>query len=377
MLLCSAGVVLAAEPSITDFWSGKAALKYTKAYTANEMQNGSITNLGPGFSGGARIKVLGATWYLFMRRIETAISIPAYCQNHNSKPLSIVVSQSVDEGLHWSKPLAIIKPKENTALECGVTDGDVYFNSEQNQWHFLFQCLSRKGWQGCYAKKNGESPMGEFVIDANNPVIAAGSLWSKVCNKNSDKCAQWAGGINKIIDEGTFDIFDFTGGYYFIDYHGFDGIHGYRGLIKTKDFHIWEVVKNDSILNKSDAMKFNTTWDENGPIGFGAGRIIKDRDYYYLISEAADRSLACTPGQHWVWGMFRAKTLESPEWESYPGNPFFTLNSFPVHDDNPLPCNPAYLDFFVSQTGKTYLHASLPSRDAKLDGIYLYELVAK
>lgn len=375
VVMCLIGVAHATEPSITDFWLGKATLKFTKSYTAKEMQNGHITNFGPGFSGDPRIKVVGDTWYLFMRRIETETSTPKYCPNNKSNLLSIEVSKSIDEGLNWSKPLTIIKSKENSALECGVTDGDVYFNSEKKEWHFLFQCLSRKGWQGCHATKNGPDPMGEFDIDVKNPVITAGSLWSKVCDKSSERCAQWAGGVNKIIDEGTFDIFDFVDGYYFIDYHGFDGKHGYRGVIKTKDFHIWEVVTHDSILNKSDALKFNTDWDKNGPIGFGAGRIIKDKGYYYLISEAADKSLACIPGQHWVWGMFRTKALDTTEWESYINNPFFTLDNFPVHDDNPLPCNPAYLDFFVSQSGKTYLHASLPSKDSKLDGIYFYELV--
>lgn len=369
------GVAHAAEPSITDFWLGKASFKFTKSYTAAEMHNGHITNFGAGFTGGVRIKVVGSTWYLFMRRVETETSTPNYCPDHKLKLLSIVVSQSVDEGLHWSKPVRIIKPKEDSALECGVTDGDAYFNQEQNEWHFLFQCLSRKGWQGCYAKRKGSDPLGEFDVVVNNPVIPAGSLWSKVCDTKSEKCA---GGIRKIMDEGTFDIFDFVDGYYFVDYHGFDGKYGYRSLIKTKDFANWEVVIHDSLLSKREALKFNTSWDKNGPIGFGAGRIIKDASYYYLISEASDKSLACTPGQRWVWGMFRSKTLLANEWERYSDNPFFTIDNFPVHDDSPLPCNPAYLGIFVSQGGgKTYLHASLPSKDAKLDGIYFYELVKK
>lgn len=377
LMLFLSGVVHAAEPSITDYWRGSAVWTLVRSYVTEEMKSGLITDLGPGFSGGVRIKVVGKTWYLFRRGIETETPLPAYCPDQGSRLLSILVSQSTDEGVTWSKPVSIIKPQENSAMECGVTDGDVYFNSKQNQWHFLFQCLSRKGWQGCYAKKKGKTPLGEFEMDARNPVIVAGALWSKVCNKDTDKCAQWAGGINKIFDEGTFDIFDFVNGYYFIDYHGYDGIHGYRGLIKTKDFHKWEVVANGSLLNKSDALKFNVVWDEKGPIGFGAGQIVKDKGFYYLISEAADRNLNCTPGQNWVWGMFRTKSLKVEEWESYPSNPFFTVGSFPVQDEEKLPCYPAYLGLFVSQTGHTYLHASLVSRNPRLNGVYLYKLVKK
>jgi len=177
--------------------------------------------------------------------------------------------------------------------------------------------------------------------------------------------------------EGTFDIFDYQDGYYFVDFHGFDGVHGFRGLAKTRDFQSWDIVAPDSILDRNDALSFTTSWEQKGPIGFGVGRIIKNQGYYYLISEAADKSLACTPGQHWVWGMFRTKVLIATTWEHLANNPFFTVQNFPDQDPQPLPCNPAYAGIFTSQTGRVYLHFSRPSSNPKFDGIYLYELVSE
>lgn len=69
--------------------------------------------------------------------------------------------------------------------------------------------------------------------------------------------------------------------------------------------------------------------------------------------------------------------MKAEEWENYPGNPFFTVANFPVRDERQHPCIPAYLGLFVSQSGMTYLHASLASLDTKLNGIYLYKLVKK
>lgn len=365
----------AVSPTLTDFWNGKAKLQFVRALTAVEMQQGHITNMGPGFSAGVRVKVIGDVWYLFMRRIETEIPTPDYCPQRKSNLLSVVVSKSVDEGRTWSKPVRIISPAANTPWECGATDGDAIYNAKTHQWHYLFQCLSRKGWQGCYAKRSGDDPMGEFEIPTSNPAIPAGAIWSKICDLRSDECTRIAGGLNKIHDEGTFDIFDFRGGYYFVDFHGYDGVNGYRGIAKTKNFKKWVVVASDATLNKEDALSFKTPWDKKGPIGFGAGVITKGQGYFYLIAEAADKNLGCTPGQNWVWGLFRSKRLSNTRWEQYKENPFFTAEDFPAQDAHPLPCNPAYAGFFTSNMGKVYFHASLPSHDPHLDGIYFYELV--
>lgn len=81
-------------------------------------------------------------------------------------------------------------------------------------------------------------------------------------------------------------------------------------------------------------------------------------------------NLACTPGQHWVWGMFRSRDITDATWEHYSTNPFFTAQNIPDQDPQPLPCNPAFAGIFTSQSGRVYLHFSWLSLDPKFDGIY-------
>ncbi len=365
--------ILAVEPTITDFWNQKAEFKYSFKLTA------AGTGWPSGFTGGAHVEVVGNDWYLFTRKVNWGMK-PEYCHGIIDDTLSMEIRKSSDEGRTWSHSTDMVINTPNTPWECAVTDGDAFYNPTENKWHYLSQCLSREGhWSGCHFTRNGTDPFGLFTPDQNNPVITPGEIWSKICtNPNSDcyKLANYP--ISKITDEGTFDIFDFQNGYYFIDFHGFNNARGYRGIAKTKDFNSWENINNDATLDLKDALSFSTHWDQNGPIGFGAGSILKNNGYFYLISEAADKNLGCTPGQNWVIGMFRSTNIASTSWEKLPaGNPFFTPNNFPTQDPNPLPCYPAYSKIFTDATGKTYLHSSMSSYDQNLDGIYFYELKFK
>lgn len=360
----------AAFPTFTDYWNGKAKLKFEYKLTQEN------TNWPAGFDAGVHIETSGNNLYLFARKVDWN-NKPDYCPFVN-ETMHTTVSKSADNGKTWSSPIDVITNTPNTPWECAATDGDAFYNSVENKWHYLFQCLARDGhWSGCHATRNGSDPFGEFISDINNPVITSGEIWSKICTSSPKDCASLSQNtpVGKIIDEGTFDIFDYQSGNYFIDLHGYDGIHGYRGIAKTIDFQNWEPVS--LALTKNDALNFSTVWDANGPIGFGAGKIVKDQGYYYQLSEAADKNLACAAGQQWVWGMFRSQNLSTTTWQQIPTNPFFTLADFPNPDPTPLPCNPAYMGTFTANYGKTYLHASRPSYDPKFSGIYFYSLVPK
>lgn len=363
----------AATPTLTDYWNGKAVFKFTNKFTQE------TTQWPAGFDAGVHVEVVGNVWYLFTRKIDWG-NKPSYCQNVN-ETMHMEVRKSMDEGKIWSDPLDIITNTPNTPWECAATDGDAFYNAAENRWHYLFQCLDRRSaWSGCHATRVGSDPYGAFTPSPNNPTIDSGEIWSKICNSPAKDCSSLSQNtpVGKVVDEGTFDIFDYQSGYYFVDLHGYDGINGYRGIAKTPDFQSWEAVAPDAVLDLKDARAFSTPWDQNGPIGFGAGRILKDQGYYYLISEAADKNLGCATGQQWVLGMFRSQDLTSTTWQQLPkGNPFFSTSDFPDSDPNPLPCNPAYSGLFVSQTGRTYFHTSRSSYSPSYSGIYLYTLVPK
>lgn len=351
--------VLALEPTVTDFWNGKAEFDFSFKLTETNM--GLLT----GSEGGVHIEVMDNNWYLFTRKVNWDDK-PVYCGGKET--MTTEVRKSTDFGKTWNIPITVVPS------ECAATDGDAYYNSSENRWHYLYQCLGRSGgWSGCHATRDGSDPYGQFVPDSNNPVINSGEIWSKICDTMTDDCKKISNG--DVIDEGTFDIFDFKDGEYYVDFHGYDGKNGYRGIAKTEDFNNWTLVANDSTLDSNDAKTFMTNWDANGPIGFGAGTVLKDGEYYYLASEATDKNLVCTSGQNWVVGMFRSSNLESTSWEKLPkGNPFFTVDNFPKKDTNQLPCYPAYTRLFRGNNGKTYLHTSMTSFDKSLNGIYFYEL---
>lgn len=363
-----------AAATMNDFWQGKAEWKLVNKITIGE------TGWDYGFQAGAHITPVGNTWYLFGRKYWPKGGVN--CAGA-AAPSGTVVRKSTDQGKTWSEPVDIVIPSPGTEWECEGTDGDAFYNPDENKWHYLFQCLKSGGaWNGCHLERSGSDPMGPFQASYPNPVFYAKSLWEKICDKPSDDCVKLSGGIKRVFDEGTFNIFDYKNGYYYVDFHGVDGVFAYRGAAKTSDFVNWvagdasQGVPSDAILDRNDALNFRESWQGSGPIGFGGGSILSEQPYYYLISEAPDFSLGCTDGQNWDWGLFRSTSLTNTNWEAFPlGNPILYSSKKPERNGKSIGCNPAYARIFKDPgSQKIFMHTSWESTNSSDTGIYLYEL---
>lgn len=136
-----------AEMTVTDFWNGNAELKFAFKITSN-----SLPSL-PGINAGVHMEVIGNTWYLFTRKVDWG-NKPSYCPNNETMHLQ--VRKSTDNGKTWNQPVDVIGNTPNTPYECAATDGDAFYNQSENKWHYLFQCLDRRGlWSGCHAERFG------------------------------------------------------------------------------------------------------------------------------------------------------------------------------------------------------------------------------
>jgi hypothetical protein len=359
--------------TLADYWQGGARWELVRRYTL------AGTGWPYGYGAGAHLTIVNGTWYLFSRTIHWGDSCGAMTDR-----LGTAVRTSTDRGVTWSAPVEIIVPRDGTPWACAATDGDAAFDAASGTWHYLFQCLPTSGpWSGCHVERAALDPAGEFVATDANPVIPAGSLWQRICNQLGDDCVSIPGGIGQVYDEGTFNIFLAEGGFYYVSFHGFDGVRGYRGIARTSDFVTWDAgdpaagVPTDAVLDRLDLVGWREAWLGGGPIGVGAGSILRDGGYFYQITEGADVNLGCTAGQNWDWGMFRSASLTAATWEQLPaGNPFLYSSREPERDGQPLPCNPAYARLVRDPaTGETLLHYTRESMDASYAGIYLYRLV--
>lgn len=365
---------VSAAATMNDYWQGKAEWKLVNKLTIGN------TGWDYGYGAGAHINIVGNNWYLFGRKVAGAQGSCPY-----GIPAGTEVRKSTDGGLTWSAPVDIIVPHQpGTAWECGGTDGDAYYNDAENKWHYLFQCMSTNGvWNGCHVEKSGADPMGLFLQNQANPTITAKSLWGKICTNPNADCVKLPGGVNRVFDEGTFNIFDYRNGNYFVSFHGVDGTYSYRGIAKTPDFINWiagdtsQGVPADAVLDRNDALNFRESWQGAGPIGFGAGSILYDEGYYYLTAEAPDFSLMCIDGQNWDWGIFRSNSLTNTNWEQFPsGNPILYSSKKPERNNKSMACNPAYTRIFKDPgTNKIYLHTTRDSLNSDYNGIFLYELI--
>ncbi len=360
--------------TLKDYWEQKARWKLIQKLTL------ANTNWSYGYGAGAHIKIINGVWYLFSRKYNWG-NKPSYC--FINETMGIEVRKSLDEGKTWSEPTNIIIPQEGNPWECAATDGDAYYNASENKWHYLFQCMGRNGiGNGCHLEKSGLDPMGPFIETHANPVIIGKSLWQKICNETSDDCVRISGGLNKVYDEGIFNIFYYDGTYYFVSFHGYDGEKSYRGIAKTKDFINWiagdesQGVPKDTVLDLNDAAGWRETWNNQKPVGFGAGSIFFEDGYYYQISEAMDFNLLCTDGQSWDWGIFRSNSLKSTSWEQFPaGNPIIYSSKYPERNNKPIGCNVGYARLFENPNNHTiYLHFTRESDDRNHSGIYIFQL---
>jgi hypothetical protein len=256
----------------------------------------------------------------------------------------------------------------------------MYFDRDKNQWLYLFQCLGSDGhWNGCLATRNNIDPYGDFELKTA-PVIVGGELWRKICNSNADVCVQESGGIGKVADEGTFDIYDKIDGYYYISFHGFDGLAGFRGTARTKNFVDYET-GDDSVLSKRDSRIWRELWQGENK-GFGFARSWKEGDEYYLITESMDTSLLCMKDQNWDYGVVRSSDIWLRNLEQLPaGNPIlYSSKRMDKKGETPA-CDLQYASIFQDdKTGKYYMHVSRDPNWEEMGGytgIYIYELVFK
>ncbi len=125
-------------------------------------------------------------------------------------------------------------------------------------------------------------------------------------------------------------------------------------------------------------------WDAPGAIGVGAGSILADGGYYYLLTEGADHNLGCTNGQHWDLGLFRSTSLSSVSWQQFPqGNPivYSTRTADYLSGDPPAlvipPCSVDYGQLFRDpQDGSIYMTHYRISGDSAAQMHYLYKLTS-
>jgi hypothetical protein len=180
-----------------------------------------------------------------------------------------------------------------------------------------------------------------------------------------------------VVDEGTFDIFGPPGGPWWVGFHGQDGTYAYRGLARTATFAPggWAVdgadgTPRDASITRDDAAGWREQWAPGGPVGAGAGSMLDEDGVYYALVEVPDRSLACTPGQNWDFGLLRTRDLGSARWEQFPaGNPI-AYSSRPEGG-----CNPIYPRLLRDPaSGTTYVTYGRPSADPARDGIYVYRV---
>lgn len=322
--------------------------------------------------GSTSLVTLDGIWYAFNRQPINFAGCP-------SQALQTVVRQSVDRGVTWSANVVVASPSTNGAGLCIITDGGVFFDTETDTWHMLYQCLAASttanpspGWNMCHYSRTGISPMGAFAADAANPVVTGGELWSQICSGSGKACPL------TMKDEGTAQIVSKVGGYYYVTFHGANygfTITGARGVARTTDFVHWQVsgadLPDNAILSATDCSSWAAQWNAGGCIGTGNARILRSGGYNYILAEAADDSLGCTAGQHWVFGLLRSTVWSSSgAWEEYPpSNPFVTNGNL-----SPVGCALQYQSLFRDR-GDIFLTFSLYSPDYAFPN-YTFELVS-
>jgi hypothetical protein len=351
--------------TLADYWAGNARWALARKLTGTDLAQDA-------FASGVHMEIVGDRWYLFNRG-------PAggSCPDGELR-VGVQVRESRDRGATWSPPVLAVDPAAAAPWSCAASDGDAFYDEARGTWRLLFQCKADGGgWNGCYAERRSQTPMGPFTArGVENPVIRAGDLWGSICDAGDD-C-----GGRPVADEGTFNIFDYDGRDFWISFHGWDGANGFRGIAKTPDFRRFVAdrpeagVPTDAILDAADATGFNEQWAPGGPIGAGAGSVVREGRRLYAINEFADISLSCTAGQNWDLGMFRTDSTASVQWEPYPrGNPVVYSSRIPESNGQSSGCNVLYPTLFRDPaTGNWYLMHGRATSDTAKAGIYIYRL---
>ncbi|HET6585707.1 MAG TPA: LamG-like jellyroll fold domain-containing protein, partial [Nannocystaceae bacterium] len=165
---------------------------------------------------------------------------------------------------------------------------------------------------------------------------------------------------------------------FYVGFHGFDGVRGYRGLARTPDLDVWEPLRQ--LFGPADCAGWNVPWLPGGCIGGGAASTAIEAPWTYMLIEAADISLGCTDNQHWVFGMLRTNDLVAGVWEPLPAGPGLLFGTHePKSNGATPPCSVQYTRIFRDDDGTIWLALS---KSAVLDDIdadpvagrYLYRL---
>jgi len=272
----------------------------------------------PGGTG--TILVNNGVWYHFERSILPQEITPSFCQTGGSKlAISMVVRTSSDQGKTWSQAREVVRPSLQAGAKdaCLVLDGATFYNEEAQQWQIFTQCLgdATSAWSMClYGSSNVTGPYSRVMGMALEPK----QLWNLicdgvVCNKGS------------VFDEGTPEFVARNYGYYYFTFHGYDGMRGFRGMVRTRDFVTWEGAGPGlpGIPMYASRDCDSKTYPDGRPcIGGGAATTARSGDYTYMLIEAPSASLACTDGQYWPMVLTRSSHFQkSGLWEDSPVNP--------------------------------------------------------
>jgi hypothetical protein len=311
---------------------------------------------------------MDGAWYAFTRQAP-ANSTPT-CVNRLGSALQTMVSKSLDHGITWTTPIVAMAAKGTGPDGCMVGDGGMFFDAETNVWHGIYQCLAETGgWNLCHYSRSGSSPVGTFSADTNNPIVTGGQLWSQICSGPGKSCP------STMIDEGTAQIIKKENGYFYVTFHGanYENGTGARGVARTLDFKNWETfgadLPGDALLSAKDCNPWSVNWNAGGCIGFGDASLIRSNGYNYILAEAADKSLGCTAGQNWFFGLMRSTSLSpSGTWDSYSSNPFvIDLTAAPPG------CALQYMTF-VRDRGDLFLQFGFYESDGQFPNMF-YQLV--
>jgi len=364
----SSASIFGPKASLSDYWNGNAEWKLANKYTLEKYHD----KWGPGYTTYTTIDTYNNQWLFLSRIVEHG-----HEECSRGVKISLELRTSSDKGVTFSAPVTLINADKNTPWECGATEGSLFFNQRENTWYLLVGCLGRDGiGNGClFTRKN--DLLGKFIPDPENPILKGGQLWSRICIEGSS-CKKLV--ENKpIIDEGTFEIVEYKAPYYYVMFHGYANPYGLRGMALTKDFKKWSIIENasneqNSILTLSDIKDWRESWINNKPIGVGAGSILKEGKYYYLLLEGSDINLTCENGQHWDFGLYRTEKLGTTKWEQLPqGNPIYYSSVSYDPSQITLPCNVQYGELFKSD-GEVYMSIIRDGVEWKDRGVFVYKL---
>jgi hypothetical protein len=290
--------------SLNDFWNANAF--FIESLPMNYMSFKSEGN---------DIVVKDGVWYHIYRVYYEDESQQCLDSHMNEYlKLKLVMRTSTNHGKSWSSPKDIILP-DSILDNCLAADPDLFYDVSTG-WHILYQCLdsTMSNWNVCYAKNINEDPFqGEFV-KIDTPSISGGEIWDEIIENNN------------IFDEGTTEIIEKRGEYFYVSFHGFDGVNGYRGVAKTKNFKDWVPINSGPIFDKDDCSDWNMYWNNEKCVGGGAATIFKEDNYYYQVIEVPTKNLGCSLDQQWAFAMTRSNNLESTNWEELPIDPLIVTS---------------------------------------------------